>query len=552
VGVVGAGAPQTVAFGDSINVAARLQAIADPGSIAIGDDVARAIASRFSLDRLGDIEVKGRAEPVAAWRLLAPRSEPEGASATPLVGRNRELELLLASARDLHAGRGQVLLIRGDAGLGKTRMLAELRQIEGGDALWLEGRCPPPGVELAYGPLPDLVRGWLGVFADEPELAIRTRLRTRLEELDLGGDDDLRSHLSRVLSIATDPTPGRTELSLEDLRARDRAAFLSWIEALCERNAVVLAVEDMHNADLPTRNFLEAILPATDRAPLLLAVTTRPEPSSEGWAFWLTCLSEYAHRSIDVVLRSLGEEHAAELADVLAPTGVLDDDAKKEILARAEGNPLYLEELVRTLSDGGGFQRRDDSSITMTVVGFHLPPALESLLVVRVQRLPANARRLAEVACIVGREFPLWIIQDVAGDEVETGITELLHADVIREVRRRPDVVYRFSHALLLEATMSTIPPARVRELNGSVARAMSARFADAEDHLDRIAGYAYRGDDDALALELLERAGERAASGGDVERAARLFRRAKRVASRRKDVEAERRLSDRLLSITT
>src|SRR5262245_34281683 len=203
VGVVGGEDSQTVALGDTTNVAARLQGAAEPGSIAVGPGTAARLAERFVLEPIGDVAVKGRSEPVAASRLVGPRPSTEPPSRTPLVGRDAELERLRSAIQDVRAGRGQVLLLVGEAGLGKPRMLAELRSL-GGDLTWLEGRCVSYGAGEPYGPFVELLRTWLGVDEAEAELAVRTKLRARAGALLGVGAEPTLAYLGLLLSIRLD------------------------------------------------------------------------------------------------------------------------------------------------------------------------------------------------------------------------------------------------------------------------------------------------------------------------------------------------------------
>jgi len=189
VGLVGGQEAQTVALGDTTNVAARLQSAAEPGSIAIGPGTASRLVERFVLEPMGDVPVKGRTEPVVASRLVGPRLVTEPPSRTPLVGRDAELARLGTAIADLRSGRGQVVLLVGDAGLGKTRMLTELLSLAGDDVTWLEGRCVSYGAGSPYGPFVELLRTWLGVEEAEAELAVRTKLRARAGAL-LGATQD--------------------------------------------------------------------------------------------------------------------------------------------------------------------------------------------------------------------------------------------------------------------------------------------------------------------------------------------------------------------------
>jgi class 3 adenylate cyclase len=385
VGPVGAGAPQEVALGDTPNVAARLQSLAEPGTIALGGATAERLAQRFVLEPIGEVSVKGRNEPVTAWRLVRARVAARETPPNPLVGRDGELERLRGAVEELAAGRGQVLLIVGDAGIGKTRLLDELRAIAGARVTWLEGECVSYGGELLLWPCVQILKSWLGVEDAEPDVAVRTKLRARLGPR----LPEALPGLARLLAIRLEPgveaRPG--SLSPDELAAEIRAAYRAWVESLAAERPVVVALEDAHWADASTRELAEELLELTDRAPVLVAVTTRQDPASEGFRFRLRVLADYPHRTLELMLGPLSDEAAGRLLATMVP-GVLDAGARREIVERAEGNPLYLEELLRALVEGGGLVRRRTWTLNHTAAAELLPPAIENLLVARVDRLP--------------------------------------------------------------------------------------------------------------------------------------------------------------------
>ncbi len=284
VGLVGGEDSQTVALGDTTNVAARLQSAAEPGTIAIGPGTASRLAERFVLEPIGEIPVKGRTEPVTASRLVGPRPVAEPPSRTPLVGRDLELARLEGAVADVRAGRGQVLLLVGDAGLGKTRMLAELRHLSGDEATWLEGRCVSYGAGSPYGPFVELLRTWLGAEESDAELAVRMKLRARAGALLGAQADRVLPYLGLLLSVRLDPDVERDLLALsaDDLAEGMQEAFVTWAEALARARPLILAVDDLHWADATTRGLAERLLSLTDRAAVLLAMTLRPDPGSAG------------------------------------------------------------------------------------------------------------------------------------------------------------------------------------------------------------------------------------------------------------------------------
>jgi class 3 adenylate cyclase len=554
VGVVGGEEAQTVALGDTTNVAARLQSAAEPGTIAVGPGSASRLSSLFVLEPLGDIAVKGRAGSVAASRLVGPRPSSEPRPTTPLVGRDREVEQLDASVNDLGAGRGHVLLIVGDAGLGKTRMLEELRARVADDATWLEGRCASYGAEAPYGPFADVLRTWIGADEGDAELAIRTKLRARAGALLGSLLEELLPYLGLLLSVRLEPDQERELLSMsaDELAGRQRDGYLTWAEAVASRRPLVIAIDDLHWANKTTRELAERLLELTDRSAFTLAASLRPDPGSQGWAFRLRAQGEYAHRTQELTLTPLTAEAARSLIDAFVPVGLLSDAVRSELVSKAEGNPLYVEELVRALLQSGGDRRR-----TWTITpgaAADLPPALEALLVARIDRLEPGPRRLAQVAAVVGREFPVSIATAVAASADPVGdVAALLRAEIVRELRRFPELECTFRHGLLQEAALSTLTPTALRELYGRVGHAVEERFADQlDERLEQLAFYFYRSDEREIALGYLVKAAERATVLESFERATTLWTRARRLAGRMGDEDAAGRADERLVELAS
>jgi class 3 adenylate cyclase len=549
VGLVGGQDAQTVALGDTTNVAARLQGAAEPGSIAIGPGTASRLDERFVLEPMGEVPVKGRSEPVAASRLVGPRPVTEPPSRTPLVGRVAELARLGTAIADLRSGRGQAVLLVGDAGLGKTRMLAELRSLAGDDVTWLEGRCVSYGAGSPYGPFVELLRTWLGVEEAEPELAVRTKLRARAGALLGATQERVLLYLGLLLSIRLEPDVERDLLALsaDELSGRMQDAFVRWAEALAATRPLVLAIDDLQWADRTTRDLAERLLELTDRSSVMLAAALRPDPGSQGWAFRLTAQTLFAHRVEEVSLLPLTPDASRALVDELVPAGLVVQAVKDEVVAKAEGNPLFLEELLRALLEAGGDRRRT-WTITPTTAA-ELPPALEALLVARIDRLDPGPRRLAQVASVVGREFPVSVVASVAGSaDADRDIASLLRAEIVREVRRFPELECTFRHGLLQEAALSTLTPASQRELYGRVGHAMEAHLADqVEERLEQLAFYFYRSDDTEKGLTYLDRAAEHAVTVEALGRAEQLWTRARRLAERAGDEERTERFDEQL-----
>jgi len=554
VGTVGAADPQTVALGDATNIAARLEASAEPGTIAVGEATARRLAGRFITQPLGPMRLKGRAEPVKAWRLIGPLSATPatGAPATgepavdrPLVGRDLELGRLKTTLDQLTDGQGQVVLIVGEAGIGKTRLLDEMRRT-GGRVTWLEGHCLSYGARSPFGPFVEILRSWLGIPDGEPDLAVRTRLRARL-----GADGaDWLPELARLLGIRLDADAegALAVLSPLELSAQLRAAYIAWLQALTAKGPLAVAVEDVNWADESSAELTADVMALTDRSPIGLVMTLRPETGTAGWGLRTHALSDFSHRLTSVDLAPLNLASTEELATQLVPGDGLDPGTRRTLAEVSEGNPLFLEELLARLQETGALAHHE--AWTLTVPRNVLPPALEGLLVARIDHLPVEVRRISEAAAVIGRQFSRTILEGVV-DEPDTALEALLRAGIIVERGRYPDQMYEFRHGLLHEAVLGTLTDSRRAELHLATARACEARYAAALDsHLEEVAHHYARAHDLGKALEYLERGAERAAELGAKGEAGRLWLRALRAANRLNDESAVQRIRDRMARV--
>lgn len=546
VGAVGAAEQQIVALGDATNVAARLQSAAAPGTIVVGESTARRLAHRFVLESLGELSVKGRAQAVGAWRLASVQVEARAPAPTPLVGRDAEVSRLRSGVEVLTEGRGQLLLLVGEAGIGKTRLLAELRTIASDRALWLEGHCRSYGVELLYWPFVEMLRSWLAVEEGEAEVSVRMKLRAKLTALEGANPVDLAPRLGRLLGVRVDDRDEHLrDLSPEAVAKEIERAYAAWVQALSARQPVIMVIDDLQWADPAAVELAKALLEVTDRTSLLIAAAFRADIATEGSRFRLYALEHYAHRVAELLLEPLSDAAAAELLGMLVPEG-LDADAAERVIKRAEGNPLFLEELLRSLIEGGGLERRQRTWALTRAPAANLPPALEGLLIARFDGLPEGARRLAQTAAVVGRTFPVRVLEQVArSPSFDADLAVLLRAQSIRELRRYPELVYVFKHGLLQQAALSTLTPTRREELYGLVAAVFEQLYAGSRDeHLEVLASYYARSRNRRKALEYLELAGARAASLNANAQALEVWNRARKVAEELQDAQSERRIA--------
>jgi len=494
------------AMGDALNTAARLEAAAEPGSMLVGPHTFGLIEPAFEWDDSVELSLKGKAEVVVAHRPRTPRPV-RGRGARPdrarLVGRERELESARRALDELLSGAGGILVVSGEAGLGKTRLLAELRQglersgSAGGRPRWLEGRCVSYGETLPYFPFQVLLRDWLGVTPEHPEDELAALLGERLGGLFGEAGSEPLPFLGSVLGLppAPDDAAMIARLKPEELQQRVHGAFEELVRRLAADGPVLLAVDDIHWGDAASLALVSRLLELTDDSPLLIVLAGRPEPSHASWELRETILREHPHRAQVVELTALAREADRELLTELVGGAGLPRELERLVLERAEGNPLYLEELVRSLVDAGALVRDDAGWRFDRHVEVQVPESVEKVVLARVDLLSPEARDLLSAASVLGRRFTRSLLAEVADErhDVETGLRELRRSDLVREGLRWPDREYRFRHHLIQETTYESILRRRRLDLHRRAAEAIERAFADRLEERLGVLAYHWR-----------------------------------------------------------
>ncbi len=522
VGPVGAGGRvEYGAVGDAVNVAARLQAAAEPGSVLTGAETARLVEGLFSLSEPKELTLKGKSEPVVAYEVenaLFQATRP-GAD-TRLVGREAELGKAREAVELVASGAGGILFLVGEAGIGKSRLVAELHRVAETatgerDLLWLEGRCVSYGESLPYWPFRELVRDWLQLSIDDPELRARLALRRALDRIAGERAAELYPYLGALLALNLEHEAAvrLAELSPEALQYRTFEVVQEVLALLAAERPVVVAVEDLHWIDPTSLQLLERLLALTEDAAVLLVLTQRPDPDHPASQLREVAARALPHRSWELALGALRDDAELELLRALVGQDTLPADLERRLLEQAEGNPFFLEELVRGLADAGALVRanggfRFDHETTVVV-----PATVEQVILARVDRLPERHRSTLTAASVLGRQFGLPLLQGVAptGD-LRDSLRELQRLDLLRESRRWPQPEYRFKHVLIQETVYRTIVGTERRQLHREAAEWLEQRRAEGgEEALGILAHHWLAAEDEQKAISYLTRAGDRA-----------------------------------------
>jgi len=422
------------ALGDAMNVAARIQAAAEPGSVLITASTHRLLADAFETEDIGEIVVKGKTEPVHAFRVLAPKAVPgrrrgleRAGLGSPMVGRDDELETLQSLYGVVQAGRSRVAFLVGEPGIGKSRLLAEFRHWVTDDAradaepnasaTWLEARCVSYGRNLPYHLLQDLVRFTLQIPFAGPEADARARLDRQLAA-HLGDDaSDTAPFLAHLLALPLHPEEAdRALLDPETMQGRYIASIHRLLRALSSRGPVVLVCEDLHWADPASVASVSQLLPLAAQHPVFFVAALRADTDSPGWKLVTQGREQFGERLTEIHLQPLSETDSRDLVANLLEIESLPDHVRESILARAEGNPFFVEEVIRMLIERGVIQRNEDQWVaTAEVSSVEIPETLHGLLLARIDQLPDDVKRSLRVASVIGRQFPVRVLERVVG-----------------------------------------------------------------------------------------------------------------------------------------
>jgi ABC-type oligopeptide transport system substrate-binding subunit/class 3 adenylate cyclase len=528
VGTVGAGSRvEFGAMGDAVNIAARLQSHADPGTVLVGAETHRRIAPLFDWGEPQTLELKGKSDPVTAYQVrgasIAPgRTRGLGLEQAHLVGRERELSTVREAADAALAGSGGVLFLTGEPGIGKSRLLSELRhhvedaKAERGRLLWVEGRCVSYGESMPYWPFRDLLRSWLGVMADEPELRVRVALRRNLDRLFGDRVLEIYPYIGAMLGIALEPEGQArlAELSPEALQYRTFEVMRTLFGRLAEEGPVVVALEDLHWADATSLLLVERLVADTEVSAILLVLTSRPERDHPSWRVKESAARELPHRTREIVLEALPGETGRELLRALVGEDVLPAETEGRILEHADGNPFFLEELVRSLADAGVLAREGDRWRFDHAAEVEIPPTVEKVILARIDRLEPGAHAALMAASVLGRQFGLPALEAVSGGDgsVRRSLTDLQRLDLVREGRRWPEPEYRFKHALIQEAAYRTLLSEDRTRLHRKAAGWLEETYTGREDEVaGQLAHHWLAAADEGKAVLYLTRAGDRA-----------------------------------------
>ncbi|WP_447980760.1 ATP-binding protein [Candidatus Nitrospira bockiana] len=492
------------AVGDTTNVAARLQQDAPAGSIYLSEQTYAAAAQYIDAELIGDHRVKGKTETVRIYRLRGATHQRGGGrsfdTGVPLLGRADEIKVLSSAVERVLHGHGGLVAVIGEAGLGKSRLVAEVRRPVGRQALfWLEGRAISFGQSMSYWPFHDVIRSFFGITGDETGDEAWDKLELGIAQVFPRETSEILPYLGKLLGF--DSKGERNDrIKYLDAQAIGRQIFRAtrlFFEKLASTRPLVLVFEDWHWADESSSALLEHLLPLTETVPLLICWLTRPDPVCPGMRLRDLALRKYAQRYSEVPLAPLSPAESTALIGALIGSTDLPAWLTDLIGSKAEGNPFFIEEVIQSLQTTGVLVRGKHPGtwlLTAEMGEIVIPDTIQDVLTARIDRLDDDVKHVLKVASVIGRSFFDRVLRHImeAGDELDQHLIELQEVELIREKRQIPELEYVFKHALVQETTYASILADRRRELHRRVAECLEGLFSDRLEEVLTLLAYHY------------------------------------------------------------
>jgi len=478
------------AMGQPINLAARLQAQADPGSTLAGEATGRLIGHLFEMEALSGLQLKGFEHAQNAYRLTGMRERPEAERGLPgvettLIGREQAQQTLVDRLSELQAGRGAIVAVAGDPGIGKSRLLHEAHRATGELALtWAEGRAASYAVDQPFSVIRDLLAELLELNPQDTPAMLDLKLEREL--MPLFGDrlGEVWPLLAALIGAPVPPAYAERLEGLEPdaLKRGMTHAFCDLAEALAARGPLVLAFDDMHWADPSSLEVLRSLFLATERAPLLIILLFRPDREARIWELKAHAERDFMHRYTELILQPLSEGQTHEMVAQILANPQLPGQLLEFLRDKSEGNPFFVEELVRDLIESGTLTREGDAwQLACDLQQAQVPATLQEVVQARVDRLPQAERVTLQAAAVIGRRFGVNLLGAVTpqNGELAERLLALQRADLIRERARIPEPVFSFRQSVVQEVIYNQLLADQRRSLHLHIAQSLERGYSD-------------------------------------------------------------------------
>jgi class 3 adenylate cyclase/ABC-type dipeptide/oligopeptide/nickel transport system ATPase component len=501
------------AVGDTVNLASRMEGLAEPGTTYITKDTHRLVREYFEFKALGEVQVKGKEKPIEAFQVLGlgpAKSRLEAAKARGLaafIGRRKELEILMERFGRVKAGRGQVIGIVGEAGIGKSRMVLEFKNsLEKEEMTCLEGQCHAFEQSTPYQFFMEIIRKYFEIEEGDRWSSAWKKISDKLGTLDkaLMG---IIPFLGDMLSLSRD------DLTLQRAGPEEkRRLTFEAVKALFLRESqarpLIIIPDNLQWVDKASQNLLDYLVESIPNARVLLLGIYRP-----GYLHPWSDKSYYSH----ITLNPLSEEESATLAKVLLKVENLTEDLRCLVLNRAEGNPLYVEEIIHWLLDMGAIARAEKGYVTAeTSSKLSVPDSIQEVIMARIDRLEQDLKRTMQIASVIGRDFLYRLLRKISdmGDALQAYLMKLQGLEFIYEKNLFPELEYMFKHILIQDVAYHSLLKQTRKQFHERIGIAMEEIYKEQlDEHCEKLAYHYQQGSNREKALEYLVLAAKKAAN---------------------------------------
>jgi class 3 adenylate cyclase/tetratricopeptide (TPR) repeat protein len=499
-------------MGDAVNLASRMESTAETGDILVAEDTYRLTEGYFDFEPIGGVKVKGKEQPVKAYKVLGPRRiitrvaacQEKGLS--PFVGRNLELDTLNACLEKVKGSNGQVIGVMGEPGVGKSRLVCQFREsLSTEEYTCIEGGCIHFGDSIPYLPILDMLRDYFDISEDEDETIIKKKINDKVTHL---GEQSgyILPPLHEVLSLKAEDDE---YIKLDAKQRHDRVfeAIRLLLIAESQMKPLIITVEDLHWMDKISEEFLSYLINSIAATRIMLILLFRPEYNSP----WST-KTFYSQIRLDQLPRKTIED----LVTGILGCGDVEHELIDLIANRTEGNPLFIEELTFNLMENGAIKKDDNRySLSLKASEIQVPATIQGIIAARLDRLEGRLKGVMQTASVIGREFAFRILHSVASlkEDLKSSMLTLQDMELIYEKCLFPELEYIFKHALTQEVAYNSLLIKKRKETHERVGQAIEQIYEDRMEEFYEMLAYHYSiSENTQKAYEYLKLSGDKAA----------------------------------------
>jgi len=508
------------AVGDTVVLAARLEQIAKAGQTYVSRDVFRVTEGYFHFETLEPTQVKGKTEPVQVYRVTGTKETPERSVGigSSLVGRQKEINRLELQMHRLIDGTGGIVTVSGEAGIGKSRLMAELRRKEAvKKTMILEGRALSIGRSLSFYPIIDALKHWSRIREEDTDTEAQRKLEKAIRAIHPEEASEAFPFIATLMGMKLTGKYAQRMKGIEG-ESLEKLIFKNMREIIIkgsELRPTVIYIEDFHWVDTSSLELVEALFRLVEEYRILFILVFRPGYAETGERIIKSIEENYPSYWTRIDLEPLNETESETLLSNLLRIKGLPLHIRDQILQRAGGNPFFIEEVVRSLIDEGAVVLKNgDYEVTDKVKHIVIPQTIHALIMTRIDRLDEATRNLVRMASVIGRNFFYRVLTEVAStiEEIDRRLDYLKEIQLIRERKRMEELEYLFKHALAQEAAYESILIQRRKEIHQKVARSIEKVFNERIHEFYGMLAYHYSmGEDLDKAEEYMIKAGEEA-----------------------------------------